>query len=138
LETHVVQLQDTYDLGQWQLVCGLLDDDENHAIYAIDGISAVEVARQFGTGSHNNWPEAVDEVCEELSRVFEIAPFRPYFADAAGYKCRFTPPISRTQAEMVGQLVTQGLEAYVSEGLGEDRLFVETLISENGLRLWWD
>jgi len=86
LEARVLELQDRHPLGGWQLVGGALSDDEGTAIYLIDGISAVDVARAFGTGSHQ--VDQTQRVCDELARVYEVAPFRPYYADAAGYNLR--------------------------------------------------
>ena len=83
LEARVLKLQDAHKLGNWQLICGMLrDDNTGHSIYLIDGICPIELAREFATGSHNaGWPEAeeeeIEEVCRELACVFKIAPFRP-------------------------------------------------------------
>jgi hypothetical protein len=137
LQARVLEVQNRRPLGRWQLVCGLLGDDEDgHAIYAIDGISPVDVARGFATGSHN--ASETDRVCEQLARVFEVAPFRPYFADAAGYKCRFERPISREQGAAVEQILTVGLEGYHSEWSGVGPLVADAVVAENGLRLWCD
>lgn len=132
LESRVLELQDEHSLGAWQLFCGALDYD-GHSIYAIEGASPIELARAFQTGSHNAWD--TDQVADELTRVFGIAPFRPYFIDIAGYKCRFDPPLSRTQAELIEQVLTVGMETYCDV---DDLSMVSILLSENALRLWWD
>src|SRR5262245_5438466 len=111
LEARVLALQDSARLGAWQLVCGLLDDENGHRIFVIDGVHPVELARQFATGSHNASCET-EEVCQELAKVYEIAPFRPYFIDPAGYKCRFVPTISRQQADAIEEFITVGMEPY--------------------------
>ncbi|MCZ7647195.1 MAG: hypothetical protein M5U26_18390 [Planctomycetota bacterium] len=139
LEARVLQLQDRNKLNGWQLVCGLREDDDGHAIYAIEGMHAVELARAFGTGTHNCWhaPET-DQACAELNRIYKILPFRPYFVDAAGYKCRFERRISKKQAAQVEQILTVGLEGYYGEWSGEGPVLANTVIVDNGLRLWWD
>lgn len=139
-EALVLQIQDNYPLGDSQLICGLLEEMEGHAIFLIENISAIEIAREFETGSHNAWPEPeTDQVCSDLRRVFEVAPFRPFFADAAGYKCRFNSPLTRAQAKAIEKIITVGLEAYdPGEDFENPDWLTEIVISENGLRLWWD
>ena len=126
-------------MNGWQLICGSTDKDDGHAIYAIEGITPVEAARAFGTGSHNAWPvPETERVCDELSRVFEIVPFRPYFVDAAGYKCRFARQIKPEEAAAAEQILTAGVEGYLSRWSGEGSLLADAVIAENELRLWWD
>jgi hypothetical protein len=144
-EALVLHLQDRHPLGGWQLVCGQLSDDSHepaidvsHSIYAIDGLSPIDLARAFATGSHNLMAPVTDQVCDELARVFAVAPFRPSFVDAAGYKCRFDRPISRAQARQIEEILTEGLEGYLADYSGEGPLLVDALLAENALRLWWD
>jgi hypothetical protein len=122
-----------------QVVCGLLDRDEGHAIYLIEDATPIDVAREFGTGTHNAFTGGeAEQVCDELSRVFKIAPFRPYFVDAAGYKAKFVGELTAKQAESIEGILTVGLEGYVSEWSGDGPIMADTLLKENGLRLWWD
>ena len=135
----VLALQGAPRLDEWQIVCGCKGDDAGHSIYVIHGFSPIELAREFRTGSHNAWPKAeTDKVCEQLGSVFEIAPFQPYFIDAAGFKCRFIQPISSQQADAIERILTVGLEGYVSEWSGQGPIVADTVVAENGLRLWWD
>ena len=122
-----------------QLVCGLLEGDDGHAIYLVENASAIDLARDFETGSHNAFagPET-EQVCDELSRIFKVASFRPYFVDAAGYKAKFLDRLTTRQSQMIEGILTVGLEGYVSEWSGDGPILAETLVKENGLRLWWD
>jgi hypothetical protein len=138
LEVRARELQTQFDLPV-QVFCGLLESDDGHCLYLIEDASVADIARVFETGSHNAFPRPQTErVCDELSRVYEIAPFRPYFVDAAGYKATFLQPITQDQAKQVESVLTVGLEGYVSEWSGNGPLMVDTLVKENGLRLWWD
>jgi hypothetical protein len=85
LEARAIELQPKLPKNV-QLFCGLLGNQGGHAIYVIEDQSAIEIARQFDVGAHNAFhgPGAA-KVCDQLQRIFEIAPFRPYFVDAAGY-----------------------------------------------------
>jgi len=138
LQALVLQLQDSNQLAAWQIVCGMHGYD-GHRIFAISGVSAVKLAREFCTGSHQVYttPES-EKVCEQLAKVYEVAPFRPYFVDCAGYKCRFIQPISRPQSLAVEKILTVGLEGYVSEWSGHGPILADAVLAENGLRLWWD
>src|SRR5438477_9899250 len=59
-----------------QVVCGFLEGDDGHAIYLVEDASAIDLAKEFETGSHNAFagPET-EQVCDELSRLFKVAPF---------------------------------------------------------------
>jgi hypothetical protein len=138
-ECRELQLHESFPLPL-QIVCGYIDGDSAHCIYAIENTSAVELAREFETGSHNPpfFRSQVTQVVVQLSRVFELAPFRPYFIDPAGYKAKFINPITARLANAIEDILTVGLESYASEYSGDGPLMADTLISENGLRLWWD
>jgi len=131
LEARVLALQDSTQFGTWQVICGLLDHENGHRIFVIDAVHPVELARQFGTGSHNAWD--TEQVCNELAKVYDIAPFRPYFIDPAGYKCRFVPAISRQQANAIEEFITVGMEPY-----GDVESLAGTLVANIELRMWWD
>ena len=77
-------------------------------------------------------------MCDELTRIFKVAPFRPYFADAAGYKAKFLDRLTAKQAQTIEGILTVGLESYISEWPGNGSIMAETLIKEDGLRLLWD
>jgi hypothetical protein len=68
--------------------------------------------------------------------VYEIAPFRPYFIDPAGYKCRFVPTVSRQQAGAIEDILSVGFEGYAQDDI--DGPLADVIVAENGLRLWWD
>lgn len=139
LEARVLALQDANDLNAWQLVCGYIGGENGHRIFAIEGTHPVDLAREFRTGSHNLWSNPQTErVCAQLAMIFELAPFRPYFVDDAGYKSRFIQPISRQQADAIEHILTVGLEGYVSEWTGYGPIVADAVLAENGLRLWWD
>jgi hypothetical protein len=138
LERQAIQLQVNLP-DHLQLFCGMLGYDIGHAIYVIENISSIEIAREFQVGSHNAFgPSIQAKVCNELTRVFEIANFRPYFIDAAGYKARFLKQITENQAASIEEILTQGLEGYASEWSGDGPLLANTVLEENQIRLWWD
>jgi hypothetical protein len=137
LESSALQLQEQLPLPI-QVVCGCLGDDDGHAIYLIENASPVDLAREFETGSHNKGDD-MKKVCDELAQVFDVAPFRPYFVDAAGYKAKFLSPITRERASLIESILTVGLEGYdESDSSGNGSAIAESLIAENGFRLWWD
>jgi hypothetical protein len=138
LEARVWELHEQFP-APIQVVCGFLPGDDGHAIYLIEDGSAIEVAREFETGSHNAFAGVeTEQVCDELSCVLKVAPFRPYFADAAGYKAKFLDRLTARQAQAIERILTVGLEGYLSEWSGDGPIMAETLVEENGLRLWWD
>lgn len=120
-----------------QVVCGLLGRDMGHSIYVIENVSPLELVREFETGSHNSSDDP-DDVYDELSRVFKVAPFRPYFVDSAGYKARFLKRLTIEQAREIDQILTVGMEGYMCEWTGDEDCIPATLVKENLLRLWWD
>lgn len=139
IERRVLLLQEKV-LEPTQVVCGALDRDDGHAIYVIEGISPVELAREFATGSHDAWPGSDTAiVCDELTRIFRVAPFRTYFVDAAGYKARFKSQITVEQAAEIERIVSVGLEGYSSDWTIEDGPNIaKVILAENQIRLWWD
>jgi hypothetical protein len=138
LEARALELHGQFETPV-QIVCGSLESDDGYVLYLIENASATELAREFATGSHNDFEGSQPKrVYDELSRVFKIAPFRPYFIDDAGYKAKFLDPLTQEQAHAIESVLTVGLEGYVSEWSGDGPLMVDTLLKENGLRLWWD
>ena len=55
-----------------------------------------------------------------------------------GTKRSSSTALPPTKPQMIEGTVTVGLEGYVSEWSGDGPIMVETLVKENGLRLWWD
>jgi hypothetical protein len=131
------------------VICGMLNDYDTPSIYLIEGRSAVEIAKDFGTGSHQTFlPPETEQVCEVLARIFNTAAFRPYFADPAGYKAHFRSQITRRQAVEIEQILLAacvGMEGYETGLDGEEveysdegPILAPMIESENGIRLWWD
>jgi len=141
LEERALELQNQIPLPV-QIFCGHRGDDAGPAIYLIEDVSPIELAKEFETGSHNALDKfETKRVCDELARIFKIAPFRPYFMDAAGYKAKFLEPLTLETAQSIVGILTVGLEGYASEWTGEESEMsemVETLMRENQIRLWWD
>ncbi len=136
LEAQALRLHEQFPVSV-QVVCGLLGRDMGHSIYVIENASPLDLVREFETGSHNSSDDP-DEVYDELSRVFKVAPFRPYFVDSAGYKARFLKRLTTRQSHKIADILTVGLEGYICEWTGVEDSIAETLVKENGLRLWWD
>src|SRR4051812_30595910 len=83
------------------LMFGLMEGDEGHRIYDIPvHASFGGIARAFRVGSHGAQSYGYDEddtvemIARKLDVIEGIAPGRVTFADAAGFKVRFTTPIS--------------------------------------------
>lgn len=144
------ELTDQAAVAGYQLFCGLLDDDQpDHQLFAIAGADACKLIRVFRVGSHNQGSRAVEDatveaVFEEMRRIFEVRPFRPYFIDAAGYHCRFVGPLSREEAARIGELFHGNGEEWYASNWYEDTLegfpeyVIAELLRENELHLWWD
>lgn len=140
LEQYVFQLQNTIALPV-QVICGRMADDPGHRLYLIEDIEPAEVIEQFETGMHGLYSYGQDdsEQCyEEMEAVYKIAAYRPYFADAAGFKARFLETLSAAQALRIEDVLTVGLEGYQSEWSGQGPVVADTLMKENQIRLWWD
>ena len=140
LEQYVLELQNTIALPV-QVLCGHMAEDRGHRLYLIEDIEPAELIEQFECGSHNLSSIGHDdsEQCyEEMEAVHQIAPYRPYFADGAGFKARFLESISQEKALQIEDILTVGLEGYQSDWSGEGPVLAETLVKENQVRLWWD
>jgi hypothetical protein len=136
LMTTAIALQELFP-PPVQLVVGGLDEEHAHRIYLAENASAADIARAFRTGTHDGY-ELTEQVCDELMRVFAVAPFRPFYADPAGYKATFTHPLSRDEALAIEEIMTVGLDYYISEA-GIDTFVADLLMrDENFLFLWWD
>ena len=102
----------------YQVFCGLYDETQKcHQLFAVSGVDGCQLIRDFRVGSHNQgWADAEESeiraVYKQMTGIYQVRPFRPYFVDAAGYHCTFEGQITLREAAAVERLLEVGLEWY--------------------------
>ena len=132
------------------LIFGLIEGDDGHRIYDIPAhVSFGSIAHAFRVGSHGAQSYGYDEddnvemVARKLDVIEGIAPGRVTFADAAGFKVRFTSPISGEDYPLIealfpeNEMMQAGLESYISAWSGHGHPLAP-LLGSDLLHLWWD
>jgi hypothetical protein len=136
--------------GERNWLIGLIEGDERHRIYDVPACASFgDIARAFRVGSHgaNSYgydeSETIEMVAQKLDVNQGIALGRVVFADEAGYKVRFSKPISSDDYILIEALFPEddamqaGLESYISEWSGEGHPLAP-LCGSDLLHLWWD
>lgn len=124
--------------------------DEGHRIYDIPANTRIaDIVRFFEVGSHGaqsySWDpaETVELVADKMEGINRIIPGRVTFADAGGFKFRFSRQITEDDLCKIEALIPDneamqaGLELYISEWDGSSRL-LEAVRRDNLIHLWWD
>jgi hypothetical protein len=129
---------------------GMREGDESHRLYDVPATASFgDIARAFRVGSHgaNSYgfdeTETIEMVARKLDVIQGIAPGRVLFADAAGFKVRFSDPVSTDDYLLIEALFPEeevmqaGLDGYISRWTGEGHPLAP-LCGSDLLHLWWD
>ena len=130
LESTALAINDDHKAKGYVAVCGCLPDDEQHRLYLVPDHDPVQVARQFEVGSHGDEHQ---QAVEQVVLVHEQNPIVPFFADSAGFKFKFTKPITDEFMHFLDATLHAGMDEQMMNDDGELN------VRETGfVHLWWD
>jgi len=112
--------------------------DLPYDLYRVTTSTPVSIAEICGVGSIamvSVGRDLTDKVLEELGKLHRRYPLDPFFADIAGFKCGFIGELDADFPGFIDQTITEGLEAYYSDG---DVPIGNRVKADGFLDLWWD
>ena len=117
-------------------VCGTLNREPGYRLFLAPSNDVVSVARIFGVGRHaaDYDPEAHARALREIAAVQKRSFLIPFFADAAGFKARFTEPVTDELITFIERTLSD-VEPMMDD---DDGSITKYLKSEKGIHLWWD
>lgn len=126
----------------------------DNAVLAASAISPVDIVELARVGTHNNDGGYWEVVSKAMQIVYDVCPFEPYFADAAGYKARFLKQPDESEARKIFDTIMKiapeswqllyeeakdnGFQSENSSAQEYERGMLYCLTNTGRFHLWWD
>ncbi len=98
-------------------------------------LNALDLVVWLRVGSHVG--ASAEKVRDKLELVDRISPLAAYFADEAGYRARFTTPVSEGDARVIAGYIEEFSDC---GNLAEqfDLTLPDYILASQEIQLWWD
>ncbi len=136
--------------SQFQVMFGLLDEDQGYRIYVTPLVGVRELVEAFRVGEHGaqsycmNAAKTIERTATRLEAIQKICPFTVIFVNNGALHAEFTRKLTESDASKIEDLfpiddaIKDGLDGYVSEWDGEGSILAPRLLREQSIQIWWD